>query len=123
MIRDSLAEDIQLMMLAAKNDNVETIDFLLKYIKKGVIATFKDTIPKKYFIFTQVPEFYFISKTFCIELPSWGSKHYRELVYQFGLKLREYCVTDISYFNGKTTFMIRGIRNDFDFKGGEDRVL
>lgn len=118
MIRDSLAEDIQLLMISIEIKEYELADILVKSIKKQLTGIFKADMPKKYWIFNQEPKVYFVSQVFCLEFPSWGSQKYREMLIELGRKLRDFCTTDIAYFDGKTTFMIRGV-NDVHFEGAK----
>lgn len=117
MIRDSLVADIQLLMIAIDMKEFDLAKILMKSIRRQLTHTFKKDMPRKYWIFYQQPKIYFLSNTLCLEFPSWGSEKYRKLLIDLGRKLRAFCITDISYFDGKTTFAVRGAINDFDYEG------
>lgn len=111
MIRDSLANDIRLIIAAIKINDTEMVDFLFTCIKSNIRRIFKGCMPKKYLIFPQLPEIYFLSRVLCFEFPSWGSLEYRNMLVRLTKKLSSFCVLDIQYFDGKTTFMIRDIKD------------
>lgn len=120
MIRDSLAEDIQLIMIALEIEELELVDILTKSVRRQLKYIFKKDMPKKYWIFYQEPKAYFLSKTLCLEFPSWGSEKYRNMLDELGTVLRKFCTTDISYFDGKTVFLIRGANDEFNFEGAKN---
>lgn len=84
----------------------------LRRISKGVQDYFNGTIPKKYLIFPQKPYIYLLSKSVCIEVPSYGNKTYRHLLYNLEKELSYVFQFDVELFNGNTTFVIKGIKDE-----------
>lgn len=81
-------------------------------IEKRLIRYFKGTLPKKYFIIPQTPHVYILSNTICIELPSYGSLAYRKgFLLALTKRLKDYFICDITYYDGKITYKIRGIKD------------
>lgn len=79
-------------------------------VVKDFRRTYSRIMPKKYWIFPQQPVVYVLSKSICIEFPSWGSKEYRYSLADLQRALQTRFIFDVQYFDGKTTFIIRSVK-------------
>ena len=106
MIRDSLATSISFFIEEIHSNDSN----YLATIRKILMREFRDSMPKKYFIFPQQCEVYCLSKTLCIKFPSWGSERYMDKQRGFYDFLLENFIVDRELFDGNTTYLIRGIK-------------
>lgn len=92
------------MKEALNNSNDEVS---LGLIRKNLRRQFRGLIPRNYGIFPQDVKVYRMSKSICIELPSWGSYGYRLALLTLEKELYKSFVCDTQYYDGKTTFVVR----------------
>lgn len=105
-----LIDSLYNIFIAIDNNTLSTRD--IRRINRGVEQYFNGTMPKKYWIFPYKPCTYMLSKTVCIELPSYGNQTYRKLLSQLESQLKYSFKFDVELFNGNTTFIIKGIQDD-----------
>lgn len=98
------------MFFSIKDNTISHRD--LRRVNKGVENYFQGEMPKKFFIFQQKPYTYLLSKSVCIEVPSYGNKTYRQLLYKLEKDLNHIFKCDVELFNGNTTFVITGIKEE-----------
>lgn len=92
-------------LLNAMNESGESRS--LKLFRKRIRRNFRGIMPKKFGIFPGDPKVYRMSKTICIEMPSWGSYGYRVQLSTLINELKEYFICDVEYFDGKTTVLVK----------------
>lgn len=79
-------------------------------VVKNARRCYSGLMPKKYGIFPQQPHVYILSKSICLEFPSWGSIEYRYELSELQEKLSQNFYCDVQYFDGKTTFVLKEVK-------------
>jgi len=87
-------------------DDIKTFNLVVKNSRR----CYSGLMPKKYGIFPQQPDVYILSKCICLEFPSWGSIEYRYELSELRNKLCQNFYCDVQYFDGKTTFILKKIK-------------
>lgn len=91
-----------------QTDDINEKNMYIDLLSNNLEREFRDISPRKMFFFPKMPKVYVFSKSLYIEMPSYGSRVYQRKITEMRHKLREDFIVDVHYFDGKTTFIIRG---------------
>ena len=91
-------------------DNWQEVEVLMNILHKHIYRKFKGIMPHRYLIFPTTIDIYLMSKSVCIEVPSWGGSDYRKTLVKLGSNLEKLFIMDTQYYDGKTTFLIRDLK-------------
>ena len=99
--------DKQLETVLNDQNDVTNLNLIRKHLRRQ----FTGIMPKRYYIFPRDPKVYRMSKSICIEMPSWGNRSYRLALATLERELKKSFICDTQYYDGNTTFVVRECRN------------